>query len=163
MITNERQPNPRSTILRMQCEPASRVLRWGWALLALTCGCSAAAPPVGDVEGKISFGGEPVTGANVVFENTERGWLRAAELDSTGTYRMTGVKTAEYTVSIQPPTPPTPNENTHPDGKFVISPEMIPDPKNIPKPFREAHTSSLSVQVQASLNQFDFDLSSDVE
>lgn len=136
-------------------------LLWAWAAVALCCGCGTAAPPTGDVQGTVSFGGSPVTGANVVFENTERGWLRAAELDDAGSYSMNGVKTAAYKVSIHPPTPQTPNENTHPDGKFVITTEMIPDPKNIPKPYREAHTSSLSVSVEPGPNQFDFELSND--
>jgi hypothetical protein len=114
---------------------------------------------MGDVEGKVTFGGEPVAGANVVFENAERGWLRTAELDAAGAYLMKDVKTAEYKVSIQPPTPQTPNENTHPDGKFVVTPGMIPDPKNIPKPYREAHTSMLTAEVKSGPNRFDFDLS----
>lgn len=130
-----------------------------WTILLLCGGCGTSSPPMGDVEGKVTFGGKPVAGANVVFENAERGWLRTAELDAAGAYLMKDVKTAEYKVSIQPPTPQTPNENTHPDGKFVVTAGMIPDPKNIPKSYREAHTSKLSADVKSGLNRFDFDLS----
>lgn len=160
MAIKGQRTQPRSVGRLISCSPIVRCTSWGSAIVLLACGCGTPGPPLGDVEGKVFFHGTQVREANVVFENTERGWLRTAALDSTGSYRMTGVKAAEYKVSIQPPTPQTPNENTHPDGKFIITPGLIPDPKDIPKRFRATHTSSLTAAVEPGPNKFDFDLSS---
>lgn len=129
-------------------------------LLATIPGCSTDAPPIGSAHGKITYNSEPVVEGNVVFENRSIGCLRAGALNADGSYTIDDLDVGEYKVSIHPPEPELPNENTIASGgRINVAPVAIPDPENIPKQFRLTENTPLVAKVAAGdNNQFDFDL-----
>lgn len=129
-------------------------------LIATAPGCGTDAPSTGSAQGKITYNSEPVVEGNVVFENRSIGCLRAGALNADGNYTIDNLDVGEYKVSIHPPEPELPNENTITSGgRINTTPAAIPDPENIPKQFRRTEDTPLVVEVAAGdNNQFDFDL-----
>lgn len=129
-------------------------------LFVSALGCGSDAPPTGSAQGKITYNSEPVVEGNVVFENRSIGCLRAGALSADGSYTIDDLDVGEYKVSIHPPEPELPNENTIANGgRINVRPVAIPDPENIPKKFRLTEDTPLVVKVTAGdNNQFDFDL-----
>ena len=140
-------------------------LRASIALCALLCcaffvGCGSKGLPTGTVSGRVTFNAQPVTAGTVIYENTSKGWIGAAELDREGRYRIPDIRVAEYVVSVQPPTPKTPNESdtSIEELKAKLATTKVPDPVNIPRPVRNTQTSPLKAVVIEGDQEFSFEL-----
>ncbi len=131
------------------------------ACCTLFIGCGTKGPATSTIDGKITYNSQPVTAGMVVYENISKGWIGAAELDSEGRYRISNIRVGDYTVSIQPPIPKTPNENDSSieEIKAKLATNRPPDPKNIPRPVRNTQTSPLKVSVAGGEQEFSFELS----
>jgi len=128
--------------------------------VVISHGCSHDGPALGNVQGRVTFQSQPVTEGTVVFENPTSAWIIAAELDAEGHYELSGVRVAEYHVSIQPNQPVVPNENTHTPEELRALRGSVkhPDPKNIPRPVRSTQTTKLRANVAEGDNAYDFEL-----
>ena len=114
-------------------------------------------PPRGQVSGKVTFKGNPVTEGTVTFHNPKAGHAGEAKLGPGGSYVITtvegGLVVGDYGVMITPlthivdlepgKTPPVDVEKPAPD---------------IPKKYRRQETSALKAQVKEGKNVFDFDM-----
>ncbi len=118
-------------------------------------GCSRG-PDVGEVRGKVSFKGKPVTEGTVTFINPTTGYVAEANLEKDGSYvvktREGGLVVGDYLVMVNPliyldrsdpKTPPSPMEKPAP---------------NIPEKYRNQGRTPLKATVQKGTNTFDFDL-----
>jgi hypothetical protein len=128
-----------------------------FTLLSFAVGCGTSGPPTGSVDGTITYNAKPVTNANVIFSNSDRGWLRVAPLGSAGDYHMDDVNIGEYKVSVQPPEPKLPDEVSGPQAK-TTAPGAASDPANIPRIFRSPQSTPLKATVAAGSNASNFDL-----
>lgn len=128
------------------------------ALLAATAGCGSRLP-LGEVTGRVTFNGEPVTKGTVIFQ-ASYGPQAVGGLDEQGNYRLNmptvgeGAIVGENVVSIMPPT----------DIAIIGMPEYPGAPPkvrfdNIPEKFRRPQTSGLTREVKPGSNVFDFELS----
>src|SRR5262245_35062810 len=91
---------------------------------AALAGCSSG-PKTGDVKGKVTFKGAPVTEGSVTFLNPKGGGDYEAKIDPDGSYAIKKVKVGEYVVEVKPPihivdtdpgkSPPAPVEKNMPN------------------------------------------------
>ncbi len=123
---------------------------------ALLAGCGRGMP-MGQVSGRVTFEGNPVTEAQLVFQ-PERGPAASGLLDADGRYRLSThapgdgavqglhrvtIVPAEAGVQLQPGQPPAPPSAP----KF-----------NLPNEYLRPETSGLTADVKAGSNTFDFAL-----
>lgn len=136
-------------------------LRCLTVLVALGCasGCGDKGPPTGAVQGTITYRGQAVREAFVIFENTAKGWTRSATLNADGSYQHGEVPVAEYVVCVIPPEPKLPDETS---GVRVrgdsVAPPPMPDPENIPRRFRTRQSTPLRANIVKGTNRCDFEL-----
>jgi hypothetical protein len=122
-------------------------------LTAVVAGCPSG-PPTGQVQGKVTFKGKPVTEGLVTFLNPTEGGAAEAEIKSDGTYVVQNpVVVGEYLVVI---TPPIHIVDTDP-GRSPPAPVEKPAP-NIPEKFRQQGTTTLKAAVKPGKNEFNFDM-----
>ena len=137
--------------LRSTCT-AARVVA-GVFLAAIMVGCSSG-PPTGEVKGKVTFKGSPVTEGLVTFLNPKEGGAAEAEISPEGTYMVNGgVAVGEYLVVI---TPLVHIVDTDP-GKSPPAPVEKHAP-NIPMKYRQQGATPLKETVKPGKNEFNFDL-----
>lgn len=136
---------------------AASCAAFGWivgAMLAVGAGCGG--PAKGQVSGKVTFRGQPVTEGKVTFLPQGPGNPAEADLQSDGSYRVEtidgGLIVGDYLVLINPPVILV---DTDP-GKSPPSPMEKPV-KNIPPRYRNQGTP-LKVTVEPGPNTFNFDL-----
>jgi hypothetical protein len=123
------------------------------AFVAVVAGCSSG-PRTGQVEGKVTFEGKPVTEGLVTFLNPKEGGAAEAEIKPDGTYVVKkGVVVGGYLVVI---TPPMHLVDTDP-GKSPPAPVEKPAP-NIPPKYRQQGTTILKAEVIEGKNVFNFDM-----
>jgi hypothetical protein len=140
----------------MRCHHPTRVAGLVIAagfLTAALAGCSSG-PPTGEVKGKVTFKGKPVTEGTVTFLNPKEGGAAEAEIGRDGTYEVQGgVVVGDYLVVI---TPPVHIVDTDP-GKSPPAPveKNMPD---IPRKFRMPGTTTLKATVKPGPNEFNFDM-----
>lgn len=141
-----------------------RTLPLLFASALVVTGCSPDKPVSGNVQGRVTFQSQPVTEGTVIFENPTAAWINVAELDSGGRYELPDIRVAEYHVSIQPPQPVVPNENTHTPEELRALRGSVkpPDPKNIPKSVRSTQTTRLRANVVEGNNTYDFELANTI-
>ena len=138
------------------------------SLLLASTGCSGGShsgPPMGEVTGTITYQGNPVALANVVFIPQIKGTAAAAAVtDSSGRYRLsisgeqTGAIAGTYQVSIALRAP---YDGPIPDGMSVAyAKETFQNQGKplIPAKYFSASTSGLVAAVEPGRNTFDFDL-----
>lgn len=103
-------------------------------LLLLAAATVAAAIPGCDmprsrVHGTVKYQGKPVTGGTVIFL-TRDNMTYVADLQSDGTYSVTGIPRGPVRVSVQQPPPrPAPRSQTAPKGGWKDAPEALADDK----------------------------------
>lgn len=108
--------------------------------------------PRGEVSGKITFQGEPVTEGTVTFYSDKTGIAAPADLDSNGLFTISnGIEVGSYAVMIAPPiiedvtgAPPTKKAKKTYD--------------NIPKKYRASETSGLQAEVKKGKNEYVFNM-----
>jgi hypothetical protein len=124
------------------------------ALCAMACvfwcgGCGSGELPTGQVAGKVTYKGEPLTKGVVTLVNSQTGIGASSELDSSGAYRIESVRAGDYQVAIQPPPAPSPEEMAE-GAKVEESP--------IPAKYNDPKASGLTATVNEGVNTADFDL-----
>jgi hypothetical protein len=121
-------------------------------LTVVMIGCSSGG--AGEVRGKVTFKGAPVTEGTVTFLNPKEGGAAEGEIKSDGSYRLVGkVLAGEYLVVINPPMHIV---DTDP-GKSPPAPVEKPAP-NIPRQYRQQGTTTLKATVKEGKNEFNFDM-----
>ena len=118
-------------------------------------GCSRG-PAVGEVSGKVTFGGKPVTEGTITFINPATESVAAASLQQDGSYVVStpegGLVVGDYVVMVNPliyvdrsnpRTPPSPVERPAP---------------NIPEKYRNQGRTPLRASVKIGANTFNFDM-----
>lgn len=114
-------------------------------LLAASAGCGGKGA-VAKVSGKVTVGGQPVTGAMINFISPETGLAASDELDAGGAYDIqTGLTPGTYKVFVVPASaadqPPMP-------GK----PPPKPSESTVPPKYRSDATSGLTAELQEGDN-----------
>ena len=123
------------------------------ALTAVPVGCSSG-PATGEVKGKVTFKGKPVTEGTVTFLNPKGEGDVEAQINKDGTYAVQNkVVVGDYLVVITPPvtivdkdpgkSPPAPVEKNMPD---------------IPRKYRMQGTTTLKATVNPGQNECNFDM-----
>lgn len=126
---------------------------WALALLMASVGCGKSAPVTGKVAGKLTYKGQPVSDALVIFESAETQRTITAPVKADGTYEVViaggeGLPVGNYQVWVTPPPHSIPMEQF----KTPPPPKQYP---NIPQKFREPETSGLTLQVVNGQNNYD--------
>lgn len=121
-------------------------------LATLYPGCDSG-PTTGDVRGKVTFKGKPVTEGTVTFLNPTEGGAAEAAIQKDGSYAATRVVIGQYVVEIKPLTeivdtdpgksPPAPVEKKAPD---------------IPRKYRMQGTTPFNVKVEKGQNDINFEM-----
>jgi hypothetical protein len=128
-------------------------------LLILVAGCSSG-PAVGQVSGKVTFKGKPVTEGRITFFNAKAGYNADVVLGKDGRYTIEtpegGLMVGDYVVTI---TPLMHLINPEPT-KTPPAPEWKPAP-NIPMRYRSEMTSPLKVTVKEGPQELNFDMTPD--
>jgi hypothetical protein len=121
--------------------------------VASAIGCNSG-PPRGEVRGKVTFKGQPVTEGSITFLSPAGKGDGGAEIGRDGSYEIKGgLAVGDFIVIINPPIHMV---DTSP-GKTPPSPEEKPAP-NIPPRYRNQGLSPLRASVKAGPNTFDFDM-----
>ena len=120
---------------------------------SLVAGCGSRHGDLGMVSGRVTFQGEPVSQAVVVFSSAETGVHIQAEVDQDGRYEMHGIAAqgmppGTYHVAVEPPPVDLPV------GPIPKGFQMPKYPK-IPAKYRSVDTSRLEYQIRSGDNQFD--------
>ena len=111
-------------------------------------------PPTGEVRGKVTFKGNPVTEGTITFLNPSGGGNGEAQIGKDGSYEVRGGLTVgDYIVLV---TPPLHLVDTDP-GKTPPSLVEKPAP-NIPQKYRGQGSSPLRVKIEKGKNEHDFDM-----
>jgi hypothetical protein len=127
-----------------RCNALAVVILVGWMVSLVGCGGEA---PKSSVSGKVTAGGQPVTNARINFINPKTAAVAAAELDSSGAYKIQeGLPQGSYKVFVvevsAPPKPPMPGE----------TPAAVPK-SNIPDKYKSEGTSGLTAEIKAGENK----------
>jgi hypothetical protein len=116
-------------------------------------GCQSG-PARGEVRGKVTFSGKPVTEGMITFVSPSGGPGGEVKLGPDGSYEIPGgLVVGDYVVMI---TPLIVMVDTSP-GKTPPSPEEKPAP-NIPEKYRRQFTSPFKASVQKGANTFDYNM-----
>jgi hypothetical protein len=143
------------------CPATSNRFRWSTLLNLFVCwlvlGVGLAGCGSGEVRGRVvgnvTFQGKAVTEGIVTFSNDDKGVHMTTKLRPDGSYEImtakgAGLTLGTYRISVSPPPPElAPMGSTAP-------PAMKPYP-NIPKKYRDAGTSGLTLTVKQGENRFD--------
>jgi hypothetical protein len=125
-----------------------------WSLvLWFADGCSSG-PVRGEVQGKVTFQGNPVKEGKVTFLSPQGLGDAEADINSDGSYAVRGgVVVGDYIVEVKPPvvmvdtdpgkSPPAPMEKKAPD---------------IPRKYRMQGTTPLKASVKAGKNDINFEM-----
>ena len=123
-------------------------------LTVVLVGCSSPGPAAGEVSGKITFKGAPVTEGTVTFLNSKEGGSGEGQLGPDGAYSIVGkLNAGEYVVVV---TPPMEMKDTDP-GKSPPAP-VEKNVKNIPPKYRQQGATPLKFKVEPGPNTANFDL-----
>jgi hypothetical protein len=128
---------------------------WAAFVAAAWAGCSRD-PAVGEVRGKVTFTGKPVTEGKITFINPTTGYAAEADLENDGSYvvktKEGGLVVGEYTVVVNPLIYLDAS-----DPRTPLSPVEKPAP-NIPEKYRSQGRTPLRATVGKGANTFDFDM-----
>lgn len=119
--------------------------------IGLAFGCGPGGPEVGEVEGTVLLGGEPLEGALVMFTPADGGRPAAARTDAEGHYELlytqgrTGALLGEHTVTIST------FQEADPGAGVPSIPEKVPAKYNVNTELRE------TVDIEGSVINFDLD------
>jgi hypothetical protein len=126
-------------------------------LAFLTAGCGSKEKPTGEVFGKVTVGGKPVTAGMVKFvpHDKDREPMTTG-LGPDGSYRATGVPVGLCSVAVEtamfknltPPPPAIAKQLGGPRTKYVP----------IPEKYERVETSGLSVEVDRGKKQLDIEI-----
>ena len=121
--------------------------------LLWTAGCGTSRPASASASGKVTAGGQPVTGAMISFADPQTGAGAGCDLDAAGAYSIKeGLPPGKYKVSVFPKSaadrPPMPGQ----------TPPPTPESK-VPLKYRSDATSGLTADIKPGANpDLDFKL-----
>ncbi len=122
----------------------------GFIFLIAGCGGEPEIP-TGQVKGKVSYEGAPVSEGVISFYSSELGVGASADLSEKGLYTITDpLKTGKYAVTILPP-PEAP-----PQDAIPVSTKK--EYKNIPLKYRDPNKSELIFEISEGDNSFDVNM-----
>ncbi len=118
-------------------------------LLLLMSGCGGTnEAPTGQVKGKVTYDGAPLTEGVISFYSADLGVGASADIVEEGAYTVSEpLKTGKYSVTILPPPEPPPQDAVPVSSKKVY--------KNIPLKYRDPKKSGLSIEIGKGDNLFD--------
>lgn len=126
-------------------------------IVAVLSGCGGGdpnAPPpavTGNVHGKVTYKGAPVTDGQVVFTSLAMKTEVVGELTVDGSYRATNLPQGDFAVRVTAK-PAVPSMD-------LKAPKPKPaDPANIPKKYRNAKSSGLHASINRGDNNFDISM-----
>jgi hypothetical protein len=126
---------------------------YSFGLLITLAGCGAEAGSVGQVFGKVTYRGQPVTEGTIALHSPEAGYGAEAQLGTDGSYRFAGgVTPGEYQVSVYPPVVIDNSDPRTPPVSVYKKVESIPPKYHLPG------TSELKATVKEGDNPLDFNL-----
>lgn len=104
-------------------------------------GCNRG-PAMGNVSGKVTFQGQPVTEGTVAFNSPDKGTGATAPIGPDGSFKLeNALVPGNYKVTIlPPPAPPPPATGGTPPPAFA----------NIPQTYRASHTTPFTANVELS-------------
>lgn len=125
--------------------------------LALLTGCETS-EPIGEVSGKVTLDGKPVTAGGVIFSNTEKGVHVLVPIKSDGTYQLEtaagyGVPLGTYQVAVSPPIP-------EPVMPGAPKPEATSQPIVIPVKYQKPGGTGLETTITNGTNTYDIKMES---
>jgi hypothetical protein len=131
---------------------------WRWACCAsllLLAGCNEG-PVVGEVSGKVTYRGQPVSEGRVSFTHVEAGYGADALLESDGTFVVEtaegGLPVGEYRVAITPLiVMDSSDPNTPPVGVEKAA-------RDIPQKYRDESSSGFTAMVVKGKNDVTFEM-----
>jgi len=140
----------------------ARVL-WSFAVVLVMLGCTAKSPARGVVQGRVTMGSKPVTGATVFFENIDTGVAINAALDQDGRYDVkshqgAGLPPGKYQVAVAP------GGVMGADDEQVLAGDAAPATAKlpatpVPEKYHSPSSSGLTIEVKEGANPpFDFSL-----
>ena len=110
-----------------------------FASLALFFGCGESPPPVGELQGSVSFNDEPVGDCRLtMFEISQKRWV-GGKVDEQGQFKITDIPLGEYEVSV--------NQRT------TNAPKEEPFDKRIPKMYRDGKKSGFKISIVEGPNE----------
>lgn len=120
--------------------------------IAGTVGCgNSSGPPMGTVQGQVTFQGNPVKEGAVTLYSSEMGIGISEELNGDGTYQtQQPIQVGEYIVTVLPPSEPPPVEAS----PITVRREF----RDIPERYRDARKSGLRMEVTEGTNSFDIEM-----
>ena len=110
----------------------------------------------GEVAGRVTYQGRPVSEGMLIFSDPAKGIFITASLAADGTFRVGtakgfGLPSGKYRVAVVPPSMELPV------GLTKDTPR-IKEHRNIPQRYRKSETSGLSVEVSPKGARFDVDM-----
>ncbi|WP_347244319.1 carboxypeptidase-like regulatory domain-containing protein [Thermogutta sp.] len=132
------------------------------SIVLLGCG-KKGGPKLYPVEGKITYKGNPLAGANVLFVATDGKASGAGRTDATGSYRIqsqwgAGLPVGEYFVAVTKFEDTGPIEEEGPYNPEAANVEAPPPKPLVPQKYAVPEKSGLKASVRPDTNRFDFDL-----
>jgi hypothetical protein len=127
--------------------------RFGLTLVMATCAlCGCGKADIARVAGRVTLDGQPLSGAQIVFEDAARGVSVNAQLSADGqytarTYDKEGLPPGTYQIAVRP--------GQFGTGEAPLADAVLtsqPVSSTIPERYRSAATSGLSVVVAAGDN-----------
>jgi hypothetical protein len=140
----------------MSYTQAALVVAFG-LLIDCMAGCGSKVKPTGEVHGKVSYNGKPVTAGNVKFFPEAGGEPVFSTILPDGTYRVTGIPVGRAKVAIETLafkghiTPPPPGM-----AKMMNAP--LPKYVPIPEKYEQPDTSGLTFEVEKTAKPWDIEL-----
>lgn len=114
------------------------------------CGGEQNGDVVGDVAGRITVAGEPLTEGSLAFLNTKTGRSGSSKIGADGSYAISNLLVGTYQVLILPPPMPPPQLDRR---------APLPDRSGFPMNYRTESMSKLTAAVKEGDNEaVDFDL-----
>lgn len=121
--------------------------------LAVVAGCSSG-PATGEVNGKVTFKGQPVTEGFVTFMNPNEGGAGEGKIGPDGSYAVVGkLVVGEYIAVVSPPMHIV---DTDP-GKSPPAP-VEKNVKNIPVKYRQQGTTPFKFPVKEGKNEINLEM-----
>lgn len=134
-------------------------------MLGMLAGCGRG-ERLGEVGGRVTLDGTPLTDVTVMFASGGLGVARMASVDASGSYAMkthavAGLPPGRYGVSIVPGLVTNPLAGGRPPLQGLPGKQGVREERRIPKRYQSAETSGISIEVRAGKNPpVDFDLTS---
>jgi hypothetical protein len=131
------------------CSSRPRRAAGGWVFVAALVLAGCAGKPMGNVSGKVTYRGQPVTRGTVQFYDPEQGRGASGPLDASGAYTLSApISPGNYKVYIQPPLPEQLPPGTR--QKAVAF--------EVPKQYQDANSTPLTKAVTPGNNDIPIEL-----